>query len=150
MTRFITFALIASLLLTASSSFATPNGNDRNGLITASFHKDFKTAEILSTENARNFTKLTFKMNDIVLFAYYNADGHLLAVVRNIRSNQLPIQLMLSLKQDYANYWISDLFEFNGEEGNCYYVTLEDANTKLTLRSADAGTWEVYSKKTKE
>ncbi|HVS97818.1 MAG TPA: hypothetical protein VHE54_15090 [Puia sp.] len=149
MTRIITFALIASLLLTTGSSFATPS-RDRDDDVTASFHKDFKSAELLSTEPGKVYTKLTFKLNDMVMFAYYNPAGQLIAVVRNIQSGQLPIQLMLKVKEGYSNYWISDLFEISADAETDYYITLEDANTKVTLRSVDGANWEVYSKKTKE
>ena len=144
-------AFTAAMLLTVgiSSSFATPT-TDRTDAVTASFHKDFKKAELLATESNKNFTKLTFKMNDMVLFAYYSGDGQLLAVVRNIRSSQLPIQLMLKVKQDFSNYWITDLFELDADGSTNYYITLEDANSTVTLRSVDTNSWEVFSKKTKE
>lgn len=143
-------AFTAALLLTVgiSSSFATPN--DRTDAVTASFHRDFKSAVLITTETSKNFTKLTFKMNDMVLYAFYSSDGNLMAVVRNIKSSQLPIQLMVKVKQDYSNYWISDLFELDAEGTTNYYITIEDANTTMTLRSADTTTWELYSKKTKE
>jgi hypothetical protein len=147
---FKTFSLVAATLLTIgiSSSFATPKGGD--DVVTTSFRKDFKKAELLSSETSKVYTKLTFKMNDMVMFAYYNTGGQLIAVVRNIKSSQLPIQLMLKVKLNYADSWISDLFEVNAEGSSCYYITLEDANNSVTLRSSDATNWEVYSKKTKE
>jgi hypothetical protein len=143
-------AFTAALLLTVgiSSSFATPN--DRTDAVTASFHRDFKSAVLITTETTRNFTKLTFEMNDMVLYAFYSTDGNLMAVVRNIKSSQLPIQLMVKVKQDYSSYWISDLFELDAEGATNYYITIEDANTTITLRSSDTTTWELYSKKTKE
>jgi hypothetical protein len=142
--------MVAAMLLTIgiSSSFATPKGGD--DAVTTSFRKDFKKAELMSAETGKVYTKLTFKMNDMVMFAYYNTGGQLIAVVRNIKSNQLPIQLMLKARQTYADFWISDLFEMNADGSSCYYITLEDANNRVTLRSADATNWEVYSKKTKE
>ena len=144
-------AFTAAMLLTVgiSSSFATPT-NDRTDAVTTSFHKDFKKAELLTTEPSRNYTKLTFKMNDMVLFAFYSEDGQLLAVTRNIKSNQLPINLLLQIKQNYGNYWISDLFELTSDGANAYYITLENADSKVTLRSSGSDSWDVYTKKTKE
>jgi hypothetical protein len=144
-------ALAVALLLTVgiSSSFANPT-EGHNDAVNASFHKDFKKAELLTTEPGKNYTKLTFKMNDMVLSAFYGEDGQLLAVTRNIRSNQLPIQLLLQIKKDYTAYWISDLFEFSSDGSSAYYITLENADSKVTLRSSGSDTWEVYTKKTKE
>lgn len=144
-------ALAVALLLTVgiSSSFANPT-EGHNDAVNASFRKDFKKAELLTTEPGKNYTKLTFKMNDMVLSAFYGEDGQLLAVTRNIRSNQLPIQLLLQIKKDYATYWISDLFEFSSDGSSAYYITLENADSKVTLRSSGSDTWDVYTKKTKE
>jgi hypothetical protein len=141
---------VAFVLTIVSTSFANTTNDDHNTAVTASFHKDFKKAELLTTEPGKNFTKLTFKMNDMVLSAFYGEDGQLLAVTRNIRSNQLPIQLLLQIKKDYTAYWISDLFEFSSDGSSAYYITLENADSKVTLRSSGSDTWEVYTKKTKE
>jgi hypothetical protein len=65
-------------------------------------------------------------------------------VTRNITSSQLPMNLLLSLKSDYSAYWITELFEFTGDDQNCYYVSLESADAKVTLRSS-GDSWEVYT-----
>lgn len=142
------FALTTALVLTVgiSSSFATPAGDLDN--INASFHKDFRKAELLATNVTENFTKLTFKMNGMVLFAYYSGDGKLLAVTHNIVSTQLPLQLQMKLRREYAGYWISDLFECDAEGSTSYFLTLENADKKITLRSNDEN-WETYLKSTK-
>jgi hypothetical protein len=141
---------VAFVLTIVSTSFANTNNDDHSTAVTASFHKDFKKAELLTTEPGKNYTKLTFKMNDMVLFAFYSEEGQLLAVTRNIKSNQLPIKLLLQIKQDYSNYWISELFEFNADGTNAYYITLENADSSVTLRSSGSDAWDVYTKKTKE
>jgi len=143
-----TFAFVA-MLLTASSTFATPN-DDSNGAVKVAFHKDFKTAELMATEVKPAFTKLTFKMNDVVMYAFYSGNGDLLAVTRNITSNQLPIQLLLEVKKNYSNFWITDCFELTGEGASNYYITLENADGSTTLRSNGSDSWDVYNKKSKE
>ena len=145
---FYQFALTAALILTVgiSSSFAAPAGDLDN--INASFHKDFRQAELLATNVTVNYTKLTFKMNGMVLFAFYSGDGKLMAVTHNIVSTQLPLQLLMDLRRNYADYWISDLFECDAEGSTSYFMTIENANSKITLRSND-GNWETYTKSTK-
>ncbi|HTI93213.1 MAG TPA: hypothetical protein VL727_21590 [Puia sp.] len=142
-------AIAVALLLTVgvTSSFATPT--DKTDVIKASFKKDFQKAELMGIEANNSYNKLTFKMNDIVLYAFYTDNGELLAVTRNIKSTQLPIQLLLDLKRDYASYWITDLFEFNGDGSNSYYVTLENADTSITLRANSSEEWRLYSRKNK-
>jgi len=89
-------------------------------------------------------------LNDQVLFAYYDNDGKLTAIVRNIVSDQLPISLLTSLKKEYTGYWISELFELASDDQTTYYVTLESADKKIVLRSNGVDTWDVYSKTRKE
>jgi hypothetical protein len=139
-------ALTAVLLLTlgVSTTFAAT----KNGELDAAFHKDFKHAELLSTEARATYTKFTFKMNGAILFAFYNDNGELLAVTHNIRSTDLPIQLMMQVKRNYSNYWISDLFEIDANDSNTSYITLENANAKVILRSNGAS-WETYAKSAK-
>jgi len=84
------------------------------------------------------------------MFAFYSDNGDLLAVTRNIRSSQLPISLLLELKNKYNSYWISDLFELIVDDQSNYYITLENDNSKLTLRSSDNNSWEKYEKTNKD
>jgi hypothetical protein len=139
-------ATIFSLTVGLTSTFAATKIND-NGTdaVTVSFHKDFKKAELISTEVKKDYTKLTFKMNGMVMFAFYSESGDLLAVTRNIQSSQLPIQLLINVKKDYADYWISDLFEYTGDGVTSYYITLENADTRITLRS-NGSDWDTYNK----
>src|SRR6202000_277618 len=143
-------AIAVALLLTVgvTSSFATPT--DKTDVIKASFKKDFQKAELMGIEANNIYNKLTFKMNDIVLYAFYTDNGELLAVTRDIKSTQLHIQLLLVLNRDYATYWITDLFEFNGDGTNSYYVTLENADTSITLRANSSDEWLLYVRKNKK
>jgi hypothetical protein len=138
-------SIIVTVLLTifTSYSFASTTA-DINSSIKTSFHQEFQNAQILSTETYQTFTKLTFRMNDAVLSAFYAENGELLAVTRNILSSQLPLNLLTNLRKRFGNYWITDLFEFDRDSQNCYYVSIENADTKMTLRSTGEG-WQLYS-----
>ena len=148
----ITMALL--LTLSISYSFASPalpsfkpiGSRDE---ISASFSKSFRHAQIISKESHKTYTKLTFKMNEMIMFAYYSENGELLAVTRNILSTQLPVNLLVNLRTDYSQYWITDLFELSGQDEDCYYITLENADVKITLRSVGEK-WEVFSNTQKQ
>jgi len=151
------FAIMAALLLTTfiGTSFATPVGSDTpagtgNEIVIASFRKEFRTADVMQVENKRAFTKVTFRLNGVVMFAYYSGDGDLLAVIRNILSTQLPIQLLMELKQNHSDCWITDLFEIDSNGQTVYYATLENSDTRLTLRSDNTSSWETFEKANKE
>jgi hypothetical protein len=159
-------ALMAALLLTVDigSSFAAPAGSAAPAAaafsptapagnstdVIAVFHKDFRTADVMQVENKKEYTKVTFRMNGIVMFAYYSTDGDLLAVVRNILSTDLPIHLLMELKQKHSDYWITDLFEMDHNGQTIYYASLENSDVKVTLRSTDNSSWETYQKENKE
>jgi hypothetical protein len=113
------------------------------------FKKDFATASDIKWEQRNDFLKATFSMNGQVLTAYYYANGDLQAVVRNITSDQLPINLFTGLRRDYTAFWITDLFEISSDNQTTYYVTIENSDKKIVLKSDGLTSWEVYSKERK-
>ncbi|AXY76521.1 hypothetical protein D3H65_22080 [Paraflavitalea soli] len=135
------------LLLTVglSSTFANKLENVNEQVI-SSFKKDFASAQDVSWEKSKEISKATFKLNDQVMFAYYAEDGNLLAVMRNIVSSQLPINLLSDLKKNYSSYWISDLFEMASDNSTAYYVTVQNGDQTLVLKSFGSVGWETFKK----
>ena len=80
------------------------------------------------------------------MFAYLNENGVLLGAYRNILSNQLPMSLMAELKEDYSGYWITELFELAKENQTNYFVTIENGDQKITLKSENANSWNIKTK----
>jgi hypothetical protein len=109
------------------------------------FNSEFNQATEVSWTVAKDYYKATFMYNDRYVFAYYTENGELLAMTRYISSEDLPLSLITSLKKNYGDYWISDLFEMAKNEGTQYVVTLENADSKLILK-ASSGTWSVHQK----
>jgi hypothetical protein len=143
-------AIMMAVLLTLGASYSFAAGPDSiSSDVRISFKKDFHNARIISTEVHKSFTKLTFKMDEMIMFAYYSENGELLAVTRNIVSSQLPLSLQMNLKNNYNGYWITELFELSGDNGNCYYISLENADSKIALRS-NGDEWEVYTSAKKQ
>jgi len=134
---------IAALVLTmgATSSFAGP-AHGLNGQVSSAFQKDFNKAELMDYTSSKDYTRLTLKVNDMIVFAYYSENGELLAVTRNIKSTQLPLPLLLDLKRNYGGYWITELFELSSGGQTSYYMTVENADKKLNLRAVDNDSWE--------
>lgn len=152
------FAFVAALLCTLGigSCFASPADSGKrtsiasgNDVVVTIFRKEFRNADLMQVEHKKDYAKVTFRMNGIVMFAYYSDNGDLVAVVRNILSTQLPIHLLMDLKQYHSDCWITDLFEMDNNGQTVYYATLENSDIKITLRSADNSSWETYQKETK-
>ena len=142
------FIWMLTVLLSGVSVFAN-TGVIVNERVISNFKKDFATAQDVVWERSNEYVKATFTMNQQVMYAWYAREGTLVAVSRNIVSSQLPIRLFTEVKKNYARYWISDLFEIAMNNETIYYITLENGDHKLVMRSNGAKGWEVF-KKTRE
>jgi len=140
---------VVLLITTASFSFANPY-DEINNAVKTSFKKDFGNASEVKWANQNGFDVATFNLNGRVTFAYYSETGNLVAVTRNILSTQLPIRQLLSLEKNYKGYWITDLFEIDTNQETAYYISLENADTKLVLKSDSVDIWNEFQKETKE
>ena len=145
MKRFlITLTVLFSLI--SMSSFASDSKVDSRVL--KSFQSSFKNATEVDWTVTNNFYKANFSLNGQYVAAYFDGSGNMIAITRNISSTQLPISLQTNLKNNYEGFWISDLFEVANEEGTTYYVTVENADTKLILKSSNSD-WVTYQKERK-
>lgn len=140
---------LAIVLMIGISAFASTN-DEVNQRAVSNFHKEFVSARNIVWEQKQDYLKVTFTLNEQVLFAYYNNNGDLQAIVRNLVSSQLPINLLTNLKKEYSGFWISDLFEVASDDQTNYYVTLENADKKIVLKSNGSDDWSVYAKSKKD
>jgi hypothetical protein len=142
------FLLMTGIIcMVALSSVYAGDGNELNERAIASFNKNFVTASNVHWQQESGYAKATFSMNNQIMLAYYNNEnGELIAIVRNILSDRLPINLMADLKNNYEGYWISSLFEMASEGETFYYVTLENENKTIVLKSSGFNTWTVDKK----
>jgi hypothetical protein len=143
--------LIWAVLLFTATSFSYANPADEvNNSVKTSFKKDFGNPDEVKWENQKGFLIATFSLNGKITYAYYSKSGNLIAVTRNILSSQLPIRQLLSLEKNYKGYWITDLFEIDANQETSYFITLENADYKLVLKSDDVEGWNEYKKEKKE
>jgi hypothetical protein len=129
-----------------SISFAASRDTGISERIKASFQEEFANAEDVRWEDCNQYAKASFKLEDQELSAYFNPEGDLVAITRNIISDQLPFHLLSILKKEYAGYWITDLFEVYVHDETNYYVTIQDANREKVLKSSGED-WELYHTK---
>ena len=141
--------MVLAMVLTLTTTWAFTGEEAINKQALSAFKTEFAGATDAAWTVGANYYKVTFTLNDQKLFAFYNAAGDFLGVTRYLSSLQLPLNLQSRLKKDCTNYWISDLFEVANGEGTTYYATLENADTKIVLKSVDGGGWTVYQKSKK-
>jgi hypothetical protein len=142
--KFLLVALTAVFSLFSTSS----NAKDVkvSSVVLQSFNSSFENASEVKWSASNNYYKAEFNFNGQYISAYYEAGGCMIAATKNITSVQLPFSLQQSLKKNSENFWISELFELNDDSGTSYYVTLENGDTKVVLKSNSTRGWETYQK----
>jgi hypothetical protein len=144
------FILMLVTLVTIGSGAAFAKDEETvNQQVLNSFKQEFADARDVSWQNNREFVKATFTLNDQVMFAFYSQTGDLLAITRNISSDKLPLSLLTGLKKNYTGYWITELFEMVASGSSTYYITVQNADVEVVLKSNEFGGWEVYKKSRK-
>lgn len=149
MKKIIMTVLIAMSSVSAVFAGRTPafGGEEKiNARVLDAFNKEFRTAKEISWTVAENYYEATFVYNDEYISAYYNTDGELIGLTRNISLGYLPLTLQNDLMKNYKDYWVSGLFEVNKDSGTSYYITVEDADSKIVLRATDGISWSVHRK----
>jgi len=141
--------IILTLAIAISSFAAFAKDTKVNTAVLNSFNSDFADAKEVNWSSGTGFYKASFIYNEKYVTAYYSFKGEMLGFSRNISSLDLPMNLQASLKKDYSGRWISELFELADQDGTSYYITLEQADTKVILKSINGGSWSVYKKSTK-
>lgn len=137
--------IIVTLVIALSSLSVFAGEGTVNQKVLDAFKTEFTTATEVSWTQGDNYFKATFNYNGKYVFAYYDANGELLGMTRYISPVDLPLSLQSSLKKNYEGYWISDLFEAAKNNSTNYYVTIENADTKIVLKSED-NSWTNFSK----
>jgi hypothetical protein len=141
--------IILTIAIAVSSFIAFANETTVSTAALNTFNNDFATAKEVTWKSVNGFYKASFIYNEQHLTAFYSVEGSLLGLARNISSLDLPMNLQTSLKKEYGGRWISELFELSNEDGTSYYITLEQADSKVVLKSENGGQWSVYKKTTK-
>jgi hypothetical protein len=141
--------IILTIAIAVSSLFVFANETNVNSAVMNAFNSEFSSATEVKWTSATNFYKASFVFNEQHLTVFYSFEGKMLGVAKNISSLDLPMSLQASLKKEFGGRWITELFELSGEEGTSYYITLEQADSKVILKSENGSQWSVYKKSAK-
>jgi len=138
--------LLGVLVVSLGAVNANPGSEEVDARVLGAFKKEFATAKDITWTLAVNYYQASFVYHEQHITAYYNTEGELLGVARFISPVDLPLALQADLKKNYQPYWISNLFEAATSEGTTYYITIEDADQSLVLKSDNARDWDQYKK----
>jgi hypothetical protein len=137
------------MMVTVGTSVALAGDEKVSPRVLKAFNSEFAAAREVSWTAGADFYQAAFSLNGQRVFAFYTTGGDLISTARYISSLQLPLHLFKELKNDFSDFWVSDLFEVNNSEGTHYYVKLESAEARLMLKSTNGGDWNFYDKKRK-
>ena len=138
--------LMVLALIVSATTFATNIHDNVNKNVQAAFTQKFTGAKEVSWASTENYIKANFQINGQFMAAYFSGNGNLMGVARNLLSQQLPINLQTGLKKELTGEWISELFEYATDEETSYYVTVENADQKMVMKSIDSHNWIIIKK----
>ncbi len=138
--------IILALAITISTVSAFAREKEIDPKVLESFKTEFSAAKDVAWSAGSNFYKAEFIFNSQYVTAFYGLDGELIGLSRFITSVDLPLGLQTSLKKNYNDYWVSDLFEMTKKNSTAYYITLENADTQLVLKATVDEGWVVHKK----
>lgn len=137
--------MILTLAIAVSTLSAFAMDENVNQKVLDAFKTEFNSAKEVEWTVGSNYYRATFVYNEKHVFAYYSESGELLGLTRYLSPVDLPLALQNTLKKGYEGYWVSDLFEAAKGDGTNYYITLENADTKIVLKSS-GNNWSVHNK----
>lgn len=135
--------IIIMLAVVVSSLTAFARKENVSETVLNAFDKEFAGVKDVQWSTIGGNYQAAFVFNNQYVTAFYQADGELLKLTRNISLPDIPLCLQTSLKNNYSQYWISDLFEISNTKKTSYYITLENADSKIVLKSRSSGKWKV-------
>jgi hypothetical protein len=140
--------IVITLFFTLSANTFAGDDEVKQEVLNA-FKATFTTAQDVTWVAGNDHYKAAFQYYGMQMFAYYSTSGKLIGVTRHMSSTELPLFLLYSLKENHGNYWITNVVEESNKNGFSFYVTLEDAKTRIILKSKHGSSWTVYSQQQK-
>jgi hypothetical protein len=114
-----------------------------NPRVLTAFKNEFTQAKNVEWLAGINYYRAAFLFNEKYVFAFYSTEGELMGITSYISPDNLPVSLQVSLKRDFEGYWVSDLFEMSKNDDTTYFITIENAEAKMILKSS-GGKWEKH------
>ena len=138
-------ALFVSLSVFATATFASEDPNIDPKILSA-FQKEFSFAQNVVWQDKGELIQVNFSLYDHGFVAWYNLSGELVSTARNLLYMQLPLSVIKTLQQNYADASFSGIVEYTHDSETFYHITAEVKKKKLLLRATPFGTVSVVKK----
>jgi hypothetical protein len=130
----------------SAASFANATEENVSTKVLTSFKTDFSEATQVGWVISSNYTKAVFMQNGVKMEAFYNNDSELIGYSEAIVTDMLPVKAQNSLANKYGDYVVKEQIRFTSDTESCYYISLENNQSKLILKVLSGGTIEVFKK----
>ena len=138
------FAVLA--IMAGTSAFAN-SGDKVSKAVQTSFQKGFSGAINVTWEVTDDFYFASFDLNGKKVDAAYNENGELLGYSKKLQLSEIPLNVLQSLKKDFADYTIGNsVTEINYEGQTFYYAAAVGATKILKLKCFSDGEIFIESK----
>ena len=108
--------------------------------VQTAFLKKFSSAENVSWKKSGALYFANFQMQQNSFLAAYNDQAELVAISRTIPMNQVPLQLLQTLADNYSDYTLGNsVTEIVLEGVTSYYLTIDNKSKILALKAS--GKW---------
>ncbi|MDR3713123.1 MAG: hypothetical protein P4L51_09940 [Puia sp.] len=99
------------------------------------FAKAFPEALVKSYETTDGRTKVTFSWNGDALEAFYDNNGNLIATTHFLDNKNLPVSILMKVRDNYAGYTLLQSVEFyHTESGLAYFVMIKKGEKGLIVK----------------
>jgi len=141
---------LAFIAVTIGNAAFAGTGGKVDERIKRAFEKEYVGAADVKWYVYNEYIKVDFTFSGMKLVGFYNKDGRMLGVARNIYFSSLPLLLQIEQRKNYKDYWITEIYELANGDGTRYFITLENANKVIKLGSTGTDNWEVVKKQDKQ
>ena len=140
--------IIAICTVIAISSTNTFASYGISNPIVQSFITTFNDAKDISWDEYNGFSVATFVQNGVKRSAYYDQDGNLVVVGKQVEAHTLPLELKTKLEASFPEYSIMYLFEMEDANGKSYYATIA-SDKKIKIIKSGSKKWKSLRTKKK-
>jgi hypothetical protein len=132
----LSFAIVLVTGLAPAPAHAVKN----DPRVEKAFTQQFAGAEnVIWTTLDDGYQKASFTLSGISVNAIFSREGEFLGAIRNLFYNQLPLAVMQTIGNKFANAVILEVREITNNASTSYHVILEQKNKKYTLKLNNQG-----------
>lgn len=118
-----------SFAATARASGGVPKN------IVQSFLNTFNDARDISWEESNGYSVASFIQNGTKRSAYYDQDGKLVVVGRQIAAAEIPEGKINQLQSAFQGYTVTAIYEMKDDFGTSYYATIGNGQKTKLVKS---------------